>query len=178
MASRGDEWQVWLGLEMELPDKQRVFRALVDALASSLQQLTNAAEEVRRDATHEEARPENDKDTRALEQTYLARGQAIRAEALVEQLKLLRSMSLPKLKDDDAICAGALIALEDDEGATRCIFLAPYGGGETVVVDQVSVLVVTPVSALGRALLGKQSGDEFELNSRGKMRSYSIVDVV
>jgi len=33
-------------------------------------------------ATHEENKPENDKDTRALEQSYLARGQAQRVVEL------------------------------------------------------------------------------------------------
>jgi transcription elongation GreA/GreB family factor len=161
----------------KFPDKRRVMDALVESLTAALQHTVHSAEEVRREATHSEARPENDKDTRALEQTYLARGQAIRAEALVEQLQVLRTLPLTTLGPDALIAAGALIALEDEASGQRFVFLAPFGGGETVRIDDVDVLVVTPVSALGRALLGKQAGDEFELRVRGNPRDYLIVAV-
>lgn len=161
----------------KFPDKRLVLDALVEAFSVTLQHAVHAAEEVRRDATHSEARPENDKDTRALEQTYLARGQAIRAETLVEQLQVLRTLPLNALGPSDVISAGALIALDDDSETQRIIFLAPFGGGETVNVGGIDVMVVTPVSALGRALLGKQIGDEFELRVRGNAREYVIAAV-
>lgn len=162
---------------MKFPDKRRVMERLIELLSSSHQQMVEFAEGVRRDATHEEAKPENDKDTRALEQTYLARGQAMRAEALVEQIALLRSLELGKFASGTPISAGALIALADDD-STRCLFFAPHGGGQEFAVDGVQVTVVTPVSALGRALLGRQAGDEIELRVRNAMRSYEIEEVV
>jgi transcription elongation GreA/GreB family factor len=160
-----------------LPNKKQVLDALIEALSRTLHHTVHAAEEVRRDATHEEARPENDKDTRALEQTYLARGQAMRAEAMVEQLQSLRTLSVRPLPSDAAISAGALIELEDEAAARRYVFLAPCGGGEVLRVDGLEVLVVTPVSAMGRALLGKQVGDEFELRVHRATRDYVITAV-
>lgn len=160
-----------------MPDKQQVLDALIEALSRTLTHAVHAAEEVRRDATHEEARPENDKDTRALEQTYLARGQAMRAEAMVEQLQLLRTLPVRRLSAEEPISATALIELEDDAAVRRYVFLAPFGGGEALRVAGVEVLVVTPVSAMGRALLGKQVGDEFELRVRGATREYVITAV-
>jgi transcription elongation GreA/GreB family factor len=156
---------------MKFPDKRRVMERLIERMTVSQTQAVEFAEGVRRDATHEEAKPENDKDTRALEQTYLARGQAMRAEALAEEIQLLRSIDLTtRLK---AVVAGALIALTDDDG-TRCLFFAPHGGGNEFEVDGVQVTVVTPVSALGRVLLGREVGDEIELRVRGKARNYEI----
>jgi hypothetical protein len=158
---------------MDFPDKRRVLDKLIEAMTATLTHMAHAAEEVRRDATHEEAKPENDKDTRALEQSYLARGQAIRAESLVEELKVLTGMTLPKFGEDAPIRSGALIALEDD-AATRCVFLAPYGGGTAFEVDGKLVTVVTPVSALGRALLGRRVGDEIEVKVRTHTRAYTV----
>lgn len=156
---------------MDFPDKRRVMERLIERLMATQTQMAELAEGVRRDATHEEAKPENDKDTRALEQTYLARGQAMRAEALVEQIQFLRSIDLaPRPR---TIIAGALVALTDDDG-TRCLFFAPHGGGYELDIDGVNVTVVTPVSALGRALLGREAGDEIELRVRGALRSYEI----
>lgn len=161
---------------MTFPDKRRVLDALIDALSATQMQMASAAEEVRKSATHEEAKPENDKDTRALEQSYLARGQAMRAEALVEQLQLLRTMALPRLTDASMIQAGALLELEDDQGS-RCLFFAPHGGGVTLEVDGVAVTVVTPVSALGRALLGRLVGDDIEVRGPSGVRTYSVVAI-
>lgn len=162
---------------MKFPDKRRVMERLIELLSASHQNMVDFAEGVRRDATHEEAKPENDKDTRALEQTYLARGQAMRAEALVEQMALLRSLELQKFAPGTAISAGALIALADEE-STRCLFYAPYGGGQEFEIDGVQITVVTPVSALGRALLGRHAGEEIELRLRNAMRAYEIEEVV
>jgi transcription elongation GreA/GreB family factor len=161
---------------MKFPDKRRVLEALIDTMSTTLSHMASAAEEVRKSAIHEEAKPENDKDTRALEQSYLARGQAIRAEALVEQLQLLRTMTLPTLNDSSVVQAGALIALEDEQ-ATRCVFLAPHGGGIGMQVDGVMVTVVTPVSALGRALLGRSVGDEIEVRVPNNVRAYSVASI-
>src|SRR5690349_364782 len=131
---------------MPLPDKQRVLDAVLDKLAAELANASHAAQETRRDATHEEAKPENDKDTRALEQSYLARGQALRAEQLAEEREVLRFLNLPAFERDAAISAGALVELEDDDGATRVLFMLPHAGGTEVSVDGVSVLVVTAAS--------------------------------
>jgi hypothetical protein len=161
---------------MELPDKRQVLDALIQSLTASLAHVAQSAEDIRKDATHSEARPENDKDTRALEQTYLARGQAIRAEAMVEQLHILRSLDLSLLSADQPIRAGALIGLED-ESATRCLFMAPFGGGAQLVVDGTSVQVITPTSGMGGALLGKREGDDIEVRLPSGPRDYTIVAV-
>lgn len=155
-------------------EKARVRAALVARLEADLAVVSEAQRRTQSGATHEESKPENDKDTRALEQTYLARGQAMRAEALAEEISLLRSIDLNQAK---AVIAGALIALTDDDG-TRCLFYAPHGGGNEFEVDGVQVTVVTPVSALGRALLGREVGDEIELRIKGKQRSYEIEAIV
>ncbi|HEY6877372.1 MAG TPA: hypothetical protein VI299_05105 [Polyangiales bacterium] len=158
---------------MKFPDKRRVMERLIERMAATQAQMVELAEGVRRDATHEEAKPENDKDTRALEQTYLARGQAMRAEALAEELLLLRSIDLGALPSSSPIVAGALVALSEED-ATRCLFFVPHGGGHEFEVDGVHVTVVTPVSALGRALLGRQVGDEVELRVKGSVRFYEV----
>jgi len=161
---------------MGLPDKKRVLDAVLEKMRDSWSQMTAAAQRTAEGATHAEAKPENDKDTRALEQSYLARGQAARAEELTEQMHLLRFMPLRSFGDEDALGAGALITLEGDEGA-RCLFLSPHGGGIEVQVDGIDVLVVTPVSSLGRAVLGRALGDDVELVVRGHKRAFSIVAV-
>ncbi len=133
------------------------------ALASAAHAATVAG------ATHAESKPENDKDTRALELTYLARGQAQRVVELQAALVELASWSPRGFSDDDAIALGALVTLDED-GDERRLFVAPSGGGNQLAGG---VQVVTPQSPLGVALLGKYVGDEVELRGR----RMEIVDV-
>lgn len=110
-------------------------------------------------ATHPEARAENDKDTRGLEQSYLARGQAQRVAELEAAVHDVAVFKPRVFTAKDPISLGALVVIEED-GARRSYFVAPGGGGSVLAGD---VQVITTVSPLGRALLGKRTGDEVEL---------------
>ncbi|MBA2542439.1 MAG: hypothetical protein H0V17_22550, partial [Deltaproteobacteria bacterium] len=79
-------------------------------------------------ATHPEARAENDKDTRGLEQSYLARGQAQRVAELEAGVANVTAMALRAFGDGDPIASGALILVEEGGKRTH-YFVAPAGGG-------------------------------------------------
>ena len=102
-------------------------------------------------ATHEEAKPENDKDTRALEQSYLARGQAKRIEELRAGVADVGGLSLRDF-GGARVALGALVTVDDD-GEESTLLLAPAGGGARLGGG--AVLVVTPLSPLDRALRWK-----------------------
>jgi transcription elongation GreA/GreB family factor len=122
-------------------------------------------------ATHEEAKPENDKDTRALEQSYLARGEARRVEELRQGLEEVRAMQLRTWREGDPAALGALVTVDEDD-RTLVLWLAPHGGG--IRLDEERVQVVTPQSPLGRAVLGKRAGDDCEVRLAGKTRTLSV----
>jgi transcription elongation GreA/GreB family factor len=124
-------------------------------------------------ATHAEAKPENDKDTRALEQQYLARGQAQRVVELQDALTELANWSPRAFGEDDAIGLGALVTVDED-GEARQLFVAPAGGGNQLAGG---IQVVTPKSPLGALLLGKHAGDEVELRAGAKTRALEISHV-
>jgi len=161
---------------MRLPDKRKVLDALLARISETIDHATAIAQSTRQGATHAEAKPENDKDTRALEQSYLARGQAMRVEELLEQREQLRFLALPAYREGDPIGAGALVGLESEDGS-RCLFLAPHGGGIELHVDGCPVLVITPQSALGALVLGRTRGDDLEQRVRGAVREYMIAAV-
>src|SRR5258706_10545131 len=147
---------------IRLPPKQSLRDELVGYLEASLKTLERAHQASREAATHAEAKPENDKDTRALEQSYLARGQAMRVEELLSQRELLRFLPLPAYGDGDPLGAGALISLESSDHGARCLFLVPHGGGIELSVAGCTVQVITPQSALGAVVLGRTLGDELQ----------------
>ena len=155
---------------MRKPSRKALKTELLELLQGTLETLEAAHADARAGATHEQAKPENDKDTRALEQSYLARGQALRIETLKGGLAALGTMSL---SDGELGRVGALLQVEEDD-AEVWFFLAPEGGGAKL---KGGVQVVTPASPLGRALLGKRAGDEVELKLAGKTRVLCVLDV-
>ena len=147
--------------------KERLKAELLAALEATLHSLERAHADTREGATHAEAKPENDKDTRALEASYLARGQAMR----IEELKLgLLAVKQLKLEALEQVSLGALVEAEED-GEARTYFIAPEGGGTRL---SKGVQVVTPKSPLGQALVGKRADDELELTLAGKTRQLTI----
>lgn len=157
-------------------DKHALIAALREDIARTVAVLARAAHEAREAATHEESKPENDKDTRAVEAAYLAGAQADRARDLERASAALAALDLERFSSRAPISAGALIEIEQG-GATSCYFLAPQGGGLKVTIGGVLVQVITPQSALGRELLGKSEGDAFDASIGGKLRTYEIVSV-
>jgi transcription elongation GreA/GreB family factor len=147
-------------------------QALLDELALELQRelavLVAAAKFTHAAATHEDSKPENDKDTRGLELAYLAGGQAERARELEGALARLQQVKASTLASTAPAQAGALVHVDQGAGETE-YFLLPVGGGKTLGKSAgQGVLVLTPTSPLGAAILGLRSGDETELTARGK----------
>ena len=156
--------------------KRHILDALIATIESEIAARIRNAEATTKGATHEEARPENDKDTRALEATYLARGQAMRVEELQDALAKIRFLNIRDFEEDELIDIGALVTLETD-GELAHLLLIPEGGGRVIEIDGQSIKVINPASPLGRALVDKRVGDEFELPLGGRIREYEVVRV-
>jgi transcription elongation GreA/GreB family factor len=146
--------------------RDELVRALRDALAAAAAAHASATEGI----THADSKQESDKDTRAIEQSYVARGVAMRVEELRTGLADVEKMSLAK---HEKIASGALVTVEDEDGAHR-YFVAPAGGGTML---SGGVQVVTPKSPLGRALCGKLAEDDVEVVLGGKPRAFTITRV-
>jgi hypothetical protein len=157
-----------------LPGKPALKDELLRILSADLDTRERAHRAAREAATHEEAKPENDKDTRALEQSYLARGEALRIEELRSGLAEVGAMPSRAFGEVEPAALGALV-LAEEGGAEVVLWLAPYGGGNRLADGRVQV--VTPRSPLGRALLGKRPGDDCEVALAGKTRVLVVVRV-
>jgi transcription elongation GreA/GreB family factor len=160
-------------------DKHGLIRALIASLEEDIARAIESAERTRAGAVHDEARPENDKDTRALEASYLARGQAQRVADLQVALKQVVFMEVRSFGPDDAIALSALVQLEslESEDETRWYLLACAGGGRRIAHEGSHADVLTPEAPLGRALAGRHRGEELVLRIGGRVRELSIVAV-
>ena len=159
-------------------DKEKLLEQLNALLQSRVEDFTRIARETARGATHEEAKPEDDKDTRALEQTYLARGQAERVVAAEHELQVFRSMKRRTWELGEPIASGALVTLTDESESERSFLLLPLGAGLKLELAGVSVQVITPTSPLGEALLGQEEDDSVEVFIGGARRDWDVVAVL
>jgi transcription elongation GreA/GreB family factor len=155
-------------------NKSALKEELMRVVAGDLASLERAHRATVEGATHEQARPENDKDTRALEQSYLARGQAKRTEELREGLAAIGRMDVETFTADRPVGVGALVTAEDGKRNVR-LFIALYGGGSRLANG--TVQVVTPSSPLGEALIGKRVGDDCEVLTGGNRRELEVVGI-
>jgi transcription elongation GreA/GreB family factor len=152
-------------------DKQALKTELIAQLEATLATARIAHASAIEGSTHEEARAENDKDTRGLEQSYLARGQAQRVAELEAAVGDVTALALRTFTATSVVALSALVTIDEDD---QQFFIAPAGGG---CVLAGGVQVVTPSSPLGRALLGKRIDDEVELQLPGKLRSFAITSI-
>ena len=156
--------------------KQGLVQKLVETLRAERDNADRLARDTAEAANHPEARPENDKDTRKLELSYLAQGQAARARELDATIAALLGQPFRAFGADDAIALGALVELESANKLER-VLICSGGGGTSVDDERGTVRIVTPEAPLGRALMGKTAGDEIELVVGGRKRELVIVSV-
>jgi transcription elongation GreA/GreB family factor len=154
---------------MKSIDKRALVTQIRAELAREIAAMKKAQKDAREAATHEEAKPENDKDTRALEASYLARGQA---ERVRDMERADNALEFLVVRACESVTLGALVEVEHD-GARAIYFLAPVGGALRATIDGVTVQVVTPEAPMGRALVGKSAGDVLEVRAK----EYEVIEV-
>ncbi len=157
--------------------KKKLISRLITHVEGEMATMRKAALDAAEGATHAEAKPENDKDTRAIEASYLAAGQAERFRQLETSLKILICLDLLELSKSSPITSTAVVTLEDEDGALTRYLLLPSFGGVVLEHEGHKVQVVTPPSPLGTALLGKTQGDVIELRVKSGRKELTITDV-
>ena len=157
--------------------KERILALIVTRLATDLAVLDAAARTAHQAAIDEENIPDNKYDTLSLEASYVAQGQANRAQKLRGALAAYQGLALLPFTADAKIRLTALVTLEGEDDSTRSVFIGPQEGGLKVILDGEEITVITPASPLGRALIGKCVGDEIEAGEESRLRRYEIVEV-
>jgi transcription elongation GreA/GreB family factor len=157
-------------------DKRALVAALLERIEKEKDLATRVAKDAADAATHEENRPENDKDMRSTEASYIARGQAERVRTLDHAVKLLASMEVKDFADGGPIAASALVDVAS-KGTRATYLLVPAAGGMRLEWDGAEVQTLAAASPLGKALLGLSEGDEAEIQTPQGARVYEITRV-
>ena len=143
-------------------NKQAVLDQILSVLNAELAALTRAAQGAFAAATDPDSKAENKYDTRTLEASYVARGQAQRVAELQEAVRAFGTLSGNTLEPSATITLGALASLALP-GEVAHYFLGPFAGGTEVRHEGQEIVVITPASALGQKLIGKRTGDAIAL---------------
>lgn len=158
-------------------DKKELLKKIISTLESDLSTLIEAAKTAHEASTHEECAPENKYDTTALEASYVAQGQANRAQEIRESLAMYQQLELRLFDKDAPIRLTALVTIEAEDGHSKQIFLGPGSGGLKLAVGSHEATIITPDSPLGRVLLGKCCDDEIQVGPGAEAKTFTITDI-
>ena len=157
--------------------KEELLHKIITVLTADLEALTEAAKTAHAAATHSECLPDNKYDTTGLEASYIAQGQANRAQEIRRSLDKYRNLTLSNFDEETPIRLTALVTIEADDNSCRQVFIGPDAGGLKLVYGDMECILITPESPLGRALLGRRCDDEVQIGSETCLKTYTIVDV-
>jgi hypothetical protein len=138
-------------------NKQEIIAMLRAQFQAQFDLLCRASQAAREEATSEENKAENQYDTRGLEASYLAAGQAERAEELAESLRIFKLVDFSDMPEGSPIAVGALVET-DFEGELSYYLLAPSGGGMTCEYDGREITVLATTAPLFKKLVGLKAG--------------------
>ncbi len=159
-------------------DKQALAAQLVKQVRESVavadREMAVAVEAARHGA---EAKAKREDARMAIEYSAVARGQRRRAQQSRLVLTAVESFHPRAEMEGGRVDVGAIVEIEDeDSGVGRTFFLAPAGAGVELTGPGGDgfLTVVTPSSPVGRAALGQQVGDSFDVTVEGATRSWEI----
>ena len=162
-------------------DKSDLVAQLVTQLSTSARMALSsrdaAAAEARDGATPDEKR----EDARAAHQLQsLGRAQQKRAQQALSDADALATFKPAPLAPTAKVAVGAVVEIEDaDTGEGRTFFLAPVGAGSTLTGPggDGHLSVATPASPIGKAVIGRRTGDVVDVMVEGELREWTITFV-
>jgi len=157
-------------------NKALLLSNILEQLSFDLGVLYAAAKTAHEASTHAENVPDNKYDTLALEASYVAQGQANRADQIRRSIEVYRQLQLNE-KEDDIIAITSLVTLQDSAGTVKILFIGPLAGGLRIEQEGEEVVVITLASPVGRALLGRRAGDSVEIEAGTTRVEYEIIKV-
>jgi transcription elongation GreA/GreB family factor len=160
-------------------DKQELLSQVMSKLETGLKLAQRTALDSRDAAANLATAQEKKDDSRTgLEFGALATGHEQRARKFAEELEQLQRVRLRPFGKRDAVDMGAVVEVEDGEEG-RTFFVLPVGAGTELTGPGGDGLltVVSAASPMGRAVIGKRSGDAVEVTVQGELREWTITYV-
>ncbi len=161
-------------------DKKKILQSFIQIIEEQLLTAIQSQKTTVAYVTDEDNKPENEYDTRGLEASYLARGQAERVADLKECLSVYKNTEIINFKSGSPIGNTALIELLDlDESSShKTLLLMPIGGGLQLSDNNKTIQTVTATSPIGQAILKKKVGDLITYSVKNQIKEFEIISVL
>jgi len=98
-------------------------------------------------------------------------------QELERALLMYRFLPIREFGSEDVVAPASLSEIELS-GRRLWVLLVPQHGGLVTQVEGKPIQVVTPNSPLGEAMLGKKSGDTFQVQAGTGTREYRILRIL
>jgi hypothetical protein len=158
-------------------NRAEIFKQVVLQLKEDHESLVRSAVEARDAATHIENKSEGKYDTRGLEASYLAGGQAKRAAELEEAIFYYEHLDAKTLTmTPTKVIAPCPLSLSVDEKDIDFVLL-PKGSIKDLRLPTRTLSIISSLSPLGIELLGREEGDEFEFKAGNAVRQYKVLKI-
>ena len=155
-------------------NKSELRQIILEQLESRLRIAQSATQRAIDAATDEETVPEHKYDTLALEASYLAHGQALRVQECEDDIQCYRNLVL---RDSEKIAVNSYVVVIDENDEYKHFFIGPRVGGLSVTWNHHEIAIVTVNAPFGKALMGKEVGDEIEFKVADKLFCYEVVSI-
>ncbi|MDA0145381.1 MAG: GreA/GreB family elongation factor [Vibrio toranzoniae] len=155
-------------------NKSELRQIILEQLESRLRIAQSATQRAIDAATDEETVPEHKYDTLALEASYLAHGQAMRVQECEDDIQCYRNLVL---RDSEKITVSSYVVVIDENDEYKHFFIGPRVGGLSVTWNHHEIAIVTVNAPFGKALMGKEVGDEIEFKVADKLFCYEVVSI-
>ncbi|QYJ84598.1 GreA/GreB family elongation factor [Shewanella mesophila] len=167
-----------------LLDKAAIFAVISDQLRLLTQVAIAAANQAHETATHSETVARSKYETFGLEAAYLAHGQAQRVADCKAAEGMFDALKIRDFTENDAIDYGAVVIVCDCEERAQLLLIGPAAGGVRVKLplsvaelpqELDELMVITPSSPLGSALMGRYQDDEVVIHICGEPKQYVVL---
>lgn len=152
-----------------------ILEALKSQIQGDIQVQSGIVSRAQEAATHEELQAEGKYDTQGIEAGYLAGAQAKRLQELQAEWTQFQILEkIPDLENSKTVRVGSIVVTET-EARKVIFFISNVRGGSTVSLSrEEDVSVISPLSPLGKQLMGLEVGDAAELTTPKGVRTYDI----
>ena len=159
-----------------IEEKRRFINILLDITNKRKIFALNCYKDSQERANEAEGAMQSRYDTFKEEGQYLAGGLKIQYDKLDLATSIIESiLKEVKLLESKKIQLYSIAYIDYDEGEKSKFFVFPVMGGEKIDKD---INIISPSSPIGKALIGKEEGGEFEVIVNGKSKTGEITFVV
>jgi transcription elongation GreA/GreB family factor len=159
-----------------IEEKRRLIKILLNITNKRKVQALNCYKDTQDRANEAEGAMQSRYDTFKEEGQYLAGGLKIQYDKLDSAASIIESiLKEVKVKESKKVQLYSIAYLDYDEGEKSKFFVFPVMGGEKIDEE---INIISPSSPIGKALIGKEEGGEFEFIINGNSKTGEITFVV